>query len=335
MADYASAVRNATLAAARLHRDLGSEAAITSAGGCVDIFAAVARLGVPMLLRPLNGLLGAFLSDPTPGILVTTERPLSVQRFTGAHELGHFYLKHRPSLDDESILRRSPFAARPGYDMQEVEADAFAAAFMSPIWLIATHCKRQNWTAPDFSKPDVVYQLSLRMGASYEAICWTLVRYKLLSLNTARAHTALQPRQFKQALLGTYRPENYRGDVWLLTEGDEGSIITGSKADHFILRLPEHSGGGYLWDFDQLKAASFAIVRDEHEPVDADGIGSHATRRVTIESRDRQTGSLQLIERRPWQPTKIVNTFEFDYDLNGPEAAGYSRAERRQMLEAA
>ncbi len=335
MADYASAVRNATLAAARLHRDLGSEAMLTRTGGCVDIFAVVARLGVPMLLRPLNGLLGAFLSDPTPGILVTTERPLSVQRFTGAHELGHFHMKHQPSLDDDSILRRSPFGARPDYDVQEVEADAFAVAFMTPRWLIAAHCKRQHWMAPDLSRPDVVYQLSLRLGASYEATCWTLVRYKLLTVEMAQRHTAIQPRQFKQALLGAYRPESYRGDVWLLTDGDEGTVITGSKTDHFILRLPEHSGGGYLWDIEQFKAASFAIVRDEHEAVDPEGVGSHPTRRIIVESRDRQVGDLQLIERRPWQPAKAINTFGFAYDLSGPEDEGYSRAERRQLLEAA
>lgn len=335
MPNYASAIRTATLAAARLHRDLGSEALLTRVGGNVDIFTIVARLGVPMLLRPLNGLLGAFLSDPMPGILVTTERPLSVQRFTGAHELGHFYMKHQPSLDDESILRRSPFSARPDYDLQEVEADAFAIAFMTPRWLVAAHCKRQRWSATDLHKPEIVYQLSLRLGASYEATCWTLARYKLLTLDTARRHTAIQPRQFKQSLLGTYRPENYRGDVWLLTNGDEGTVITGSKNDHFILHLPEHSGGGYLWDIDALKSASFAVVRDEHEPIDLEGIGGHPTRRLTVESRDRQVGELQLLECRPWQPTKAINTFAFAYDLNGPEAEGYSRAERRQLLEAA
>src|SRR5271170_2214925 len=142
MPDYASAVRQATLAAARLHRDFGSETVLRHSGGNVDVFGVIAKLGVPMLLRPLSGLLGAFLPEPMAGILVTTERPLSVQRFTAAHELGHFYLKHQISLDDETILRRSPFSLNPGYDLQEVEADAFAAGFMIPKWLIVAHCKR-------------------------------------------------------------------------------------------------------------------------------------------------------------------------------------------------
>src|SRR3954452_16369995 len=56
MADYASAVRKGTLAAARLHRDLGTEARVKHAsGGDVDVFDAVARLKIPLLLRPLKG----------------------------------------------------------------------------------------------------------------------------------------------------------------------------------------------------------------------------------------------------------------------------------------
>jgi hypothetical protein len=335
MADYAGAVRNATLAAARLHRDLGSEAVVTRVGGNVDVFAVFAKLGVPTLLRPLKGLLGAFLSDPIPGVLITTERPLSVQRLTGAHELGHFWMKHQPSLDDESILRRSPFREQPDYDLQEVEADAFAVAFLTPRWLIASHCKRQNWTVDDLRQPAIVYQLSLRLGASYEATCWTLVRYKYLTLEVARKHTSIQPRQLKQGFLHGYRPENFYGDVWLLTVGDKGTVIAGSKSDLFVLSLPEHSGGGYLWDIDQLKERSFAIVRDEQESATPDGIGDNLTRLITVESRERQAGQLELVERRPWQPAKAINKFSITYDLHGPEVEGYSQAERRKLLEAA
>jgi hypothetical protein len=48
----------------------------------------------------------------------------------------------------------------------------------------------------------------------------------------------------KVALLDAYRPQDYRGDVWLLTERDAGTRIDGSRNDLFVLRLEEHSGGG-------------------------------------------------------------------------------------------
>src|SRR5258708_31543446 len=141
---YASAVRTGTMAAERLHRSLGLRNQIKLRGGNVDVFAAIQTLDLPLLLRPLQGLLGAYLRDPAPGVLVTTQRPMSIQRFTAAHELGHFSLWHDPSLDDESILRRMPISAQPSGDFQEVEADAFPVAFMMPRWLIGWHAERQG-----------------------------------------------------------------------------------------------------------------------------------------------------------------------------------------------
>jgi len=121
--DYASAVRVGTMAAARLHKQLDLRKQIESRGGSVDVFGVIQTLDLPLLLRPLEGLLGAYLSDPAPGVLITTERPMSIQRFTAAHELGHFSLRHKPSLDNENILRRMSTTPEQAGDFQEVEAD--------------------------------------------------------------------------------------------------------------------------------------------------------------------------------------------------------------------
>ena len=149
MADYASAIRKATLEASRLHRDLGIQNRAIHGSGRVDVYETIAKLGVPLFFTKLDGLLGAYYREPAPGVLVTTQRPLNQQRFTAAHELGHHYLGHMPSLDDESILRRAPFQARTGDELQEVEAEAFAAAFLLPQWLLDWHCERQGWTDED------------------------------------------------------------------------------------------------------------------------------------------------------------------------------------------
>jgi Zn-dependent peptidase ImmA (M78 family) len=333
--DYAGAVRAGTMAATRLHQRLDLRQRIEERGGNVDVFGAIQTIDLPLLLRPLHGLLGAYLSEPRPGVLVTTRRPMSIQRFTAAHELGHFEMKHLPSLDDESILRRMPLTAAPAEDFQEVEADAFAIAFMMPRWLIQWHANRQNWTVEDFRRPNRVYQLALRLGASYEATCWTLVRHRLLQPQLARELVRTQPREFKVALLTDYRPTDYRGDVWLLTERDAGTRIDGSRNDLFVLRLEEHSGGGYLWDIDQLKASGFAIVCDELEAIDGEGIGGPVIRRVTAAPEESHRGSLQIDERKPWDPEPPLSQLKLDFDLTGPEEEGLSRAERRSLLEAA
>lgn len=61
--DYASAVRAGTMAAARLHRQLGSREIIKTQGGSIDVFGAIFAIDLPLLLRPLQGLLGAYLND--------------------------------------------------------------------------------------------------------------------------------------------------------------------------------------------------------------------------------------------------------------------------------
>jgi Zn-dependent peptidase ImmA (M78 family) len=334
-ADYAGAVRAGTLAAARLHQRLDLRPAIEDRGGNVDVFAAIQAIDLPLLLRPLQGLLGAYLSDPAPGVLVTTQRPMAIQRFTAAHELGHFTMRHAPSLDDESILRRMPMAGVPAEDFQEVEADAFAIGFMMPRWLIQWHAARQGWTVADFRRPHRVYQLALRLGASYEATCWTLVRHRLITAPLARGLLQTQPRELKVGLLEDYRPQDYRGDVWLLTERDASTRIDGSRNDLFVLRLTEHSGGGYLWDIDQLKASGFAIVRDTLEAIDGDGIGGPVIRRVTATPEEGGRGSLQIDERRPWEPDPPLSRLALHFDFTGPEEEGLSRAERRRLLDAA
>ena len=333
--DYASAVRAGTMAAGRLHRELDTKALIERQGGNIDVFGAIYSVDLPLLLRPLQGLLGAYLSDPAHGVLITTERPMSIQRFTASHELGHFWMKHQPSLDDESILRRMPMSPEPGNDFQETEADAFAIAFMMPKWLILSHSARQDWQVADFRKPNVVYQLSLRIGASYEATCRTLVRYNLISQSVMTDLLLTQPRSMKVDLLKDYKPANYRGDVWLLTERDAGTRIDGSANDLFVLRLEENSGGGYVWDLDQLIASGFAVVRDDREAIDVEGIGGPVVRRVTAAPDAVQRGRMSIDERRPWQPTPPLANLTLDFDLTGPEQEGLSRAERRHLLEAA
>jgi Zn-dependent peptidase ImmA (M78 family)/predicted secreted protein len=334
--DYVSAVRMGTMAAGRLHRDLGLRRKLEHTGAPVDVFGVIHDLGLPLMLRPLKGLLGAYFRDPTPGILVTTERPMSIQRLTAAHELGHNHLGHKPSLDDESqILRRGPAAHDPANNYQETEADAFAIAFMMPKWLILSHCARQTWHVSDLARPAVAYQLALRLGASYEAACRTLTRYRLISEDTLARLLASPPRALKVDLLGDYRPENYRGDAWLLTERDEGTRIEGSRNDVFVLRLEEHASAGYLWDLDQLTASGFAIVGDTRESDDDQGIGGPVMRQVTAAPQDAPRGQFAVEERRPWETDAATASLAVDFDLSGPERIGYSRAELRRILEAA
>lgn len=333
MADYASAIRRGTLEAGRLHRDLSIEAKVVHGTGRIDVYDTIARLGVPLFFTKLDGLLGVYLREPSPGILVTTQRPQNQQRFTAAHELGHHCLGHKPSLDDETILRRAPFQAQRGDDLHEVEAEAFAAAFLLPRWLLDWHCERQQWTDAELNDPVHIYQLALRVGTSFEATVWTLHRYDVLDRATAKAMTGPQRlRNIKQEILRGFVPENYRRDVWLVTDRDAGLRVEGGPGDIVVVRLLEHSGAGFLWRIESIDGDALAIVADDREELDT-SVGGPTLRRFTTAARDRRAGELRLAEARPWAPAKPINTFAVRYDLAGPASQGWYEPQRKKHFQ--
>jgi Zn-dependent peptidase ImmA (M78 family) len=243
------------------------------------------------MFQKLDKLLGAYIPAEEPGVLITTQRPLPVQRFTGAHELGHLYMRHEPSLDDESILRRAPFSTTSPAQRQEREADAFASMFLAPSWLLALIVQRQKWPAKMLADPATVYQASLRFGTSYTATCYVLERHKVINRTQRERLLSCEPKTIKQSLLHGYEPPDWRSDVWLLTDRDEGALIEGGRNDVFVVRLHENSGAGYLWSFDELKAAGFALVTDDQE-ADRECVGGILTRRVTARSSQRTQGEV-------------------------------------------
>jgi IrrE N-terminal-like domain len=170
MPNWRESVLEGVKEAARLHEQLALRTQIEETPSSIDVFASIVKLNIPLMFRPLDGLLGTFLPKPAPGIMVTTERSLAIQRFTGAHELGHCYMGHEFSLDDKSILARSPFGSR-SYDPREAAADAFATSFLVPKWLLQIHAARHGWNGRSMHDPLTVYQLSLRLGTSFDAAC--------------------------------------------------------------------------------------------------------------------------------------------------------------------
>jgi Zn-dependent peptidase ImmA (M78 family) len=178
--NFREAVLEGAYEAGRLLRDIGWEKMLRSDPREVDVFGAIVVLQIQLLFRPLDGLLGVYLPGESAGIMVSTERSLAIQRWTAAHELGHFALKHTAHLDDNEMLARSPFGRR-FYDVQEAAADSFAIGFLMPKWLIELHARRYGWSRNDLTSPPVVYQLALRLGVSYEALSRTMFRYNLIT----------------------------------------------------------------------------------------------------------------------------------------------------------
>jgi Zn-dependent peptidase ImmA (M78 family)/predicted secreted protein len=321
-------------AANRELQRVNSERTVQSVGGGVDVFGAIISLDIPLLFRPLDNLLGAYVPQPHPGIIITTQRNLAVQRYTGAHELGHVVLGHSGSLDDVSILNRSPFGRDRYDDDREIAADAFAVNFLMPTWLFEVHAARQGWSAESFDDPRNVYQLSLRIGASYQATCRTLERYGIIERSTLSTHLSVAPKKIKQELLGEWQMPDWHSDVWVLTEQDEGTLIQGGPNDVFLIHLRENSGAGYLWNVEDLEKSGFALVSDtRHIPDVSESVGGAVERVLVAASQEEVAGRLELEQVRPWDPSDAPDRFTLKYELLGKEN-GRPRAQRNMSAAA-
>lgn len=102
------------------------------------------RLGLAVYQMPLaSGVSGVLLREPsykTPSgfaILVNGAEPYVRQRFTAAHEIGHYVL-HRDQIgnrvEDNYLLRAEGMS-----DAIEVEANKFAADMLMPWPLLNAH----------------------------------------------------------------------------------------------------------------------------------------------------------------------------------------------------
>lgn len=326
-------ILNAVVEAKRLHDQHESRALAQQGEGRVNVFAMLTSLDIPVIFRPLQNLLGAFIDDPDKGVMVTTKRQLRVQRFTAAHELGHAALGHDASLDNEDVIEGALF--RNGYDPREVQANAFATELLTPQWLIVEHMKRQGWKREDLTTPTVVYQLSLRMGSSYTATCYALTECKAISQIQCKKLLSVSRRDIKRSLTLPFEPDNYYGDVWLVTERDNGMVLEGSRTDLVVVKMHEHASAGYIWQFGELAASGLSIKSDER--VGTPGhVGGAVYRTVIAQSDGHSSGHINIQETRPWQHNlDPLNSLALDVDLYGPVTAGLLPMQRDVLLEAA
>lgn len=326
----ASARLEAVAAAKRLHRELDLQRRVIEAGGLIDIFEVIEELDIPLVFKPLNSALGLCLPAPLRGIMVTTRRGLHIQRFTAAHELGHVVLEHAGSVD-KVILERTPLPEDNGRDLQEVAADAFAAEMVLPRWLYRHHIRAQGWTvATHLHHPDIVYQLALRMGASYEAVCWGLLSHEILSYADVSRLRKAEVAKLKHRLGEKFRPGNSWSDVWRLTERDNGARLIGNPDDLLRIELDEATGSGHQWQVEALREAGYSVLSDQsefsREPLH---YGATSCRTVIARPPESGIGKVTMHECQPWAGTSPEDgKFSIALSLEGPESGGMSRAAR-------
>ena len=183
-----------------------------------------------------------------------------MQRFTLAHELGHILLGHKISLDERvGFLGRFARESRPP---EEVGADTFASELLAPRSLMLSAAQRHQWTKAALTDPKNVYQLSLRLGISFQATCWALAAQRVLPEQRSRT---LQEESVKKLKLAT-TPEQFLNnswaDVWKLTEADTDSFLEAGPDDVFAVQLVDNASAGFIWEL--ISVGSHGQILGEH-----------------------------------------------------------------------
>ena len=294
-----------------------------------DIIGTVTDLKIPFLFRPLKQLLGAIIAanGGVRGIIVTTQRDLHVQRFTLAHELGHFLLGHALSLDqDIEFAGRNAPMSRPD---EEVAADTFASELLGSKKLILESARRHHWTKEALRQPNNIYQLSLRLGISYQAACWALVTAKILKRAEAKELQGFPVKDRKRALAPTEMISNPWANVWTLDRADSGTFLEAGPDDLFAIHVQDHASAGYLWQL--VETGDNAEIVGEQSTVTDQAYGEHSSRAVYIQFNAPGVHRLVFEHKRPWSGAAL-DQIDVEIDDYGKEHSGFARRVRLGTL---
>ncbi len=299
----------------------------------IDPFRIAACEGVSVLLRPMEKLLGAFMREDSPGILVNSARPAGLIHMTCAHELGHYFMGHQSALDETIDYGGKA-------EVMEQEAETFGYHLLVPRSLLGIICKRKGWNKTSLTNPQVLYQMSLRLGVSYAAAAWSLVRHNILTYDVVKGLLKVQPASIKQSLLQGQLPDATR-DVWLFDESDQSSVLEPRPDDHLVVRLKSHASAGYLWEADSVEQVAehgFTLVPMANaNPVAPHAVtfGADSTLDYVLSPKQADVENphpITLTEVRPWMGKQVGDASFHSRTHFEPITEGLTRESKRALI---
>lgn len=185
----------------------------------VNVYKAVTYFGIRVRMTSLNSISGAFIpgdDDWPPGVLINSDQPADRQRYSAAHELGHYVLRHARRGDAEIV---SPLGRR--FNSREVEADSFAAEFLMPAGMILVELKQLT----NHEKlEEAIYRLADRFLVSYQAMVYRLAHLGIITATQKKALLRLRPSDI-EARLQLKRQRRKPFDLGVLDAVRTGSRI--------------------------------------------------------------------------------------------------------------
>lgn len=325
---WADAHKQAMLKARRAHKEFDVDVSQR-----VDVFTVIEEANLLLGFEPLQQMSGAYFASER-AILINSNHPLARQRYTAAHEFGHFIFKHGTSIDPqtESLSR---WGERTHWPDHEKQAEAFAAWFLMPRPLVMSTLSQLGIAKP--SSPEDVYALALRLGTSYAATLRHLPNLRLLSDQHMREWLKQPLARVKVGLAEGAPPESLRNDVWHLTERDAGTAIAVRAGDRLVVALRDAPSTGYVWKADgadslEVVVDSFAdpaVLHLSEEPQE-EGEGSHHL--FVLDVADITAGAredLRLVRMRPWTED-VAATYQVHVEILAPRL-GFSERQMRLL----
>jgi len=280
--------REIKLAANRLLTEVGFDFA-----GPVDVFKIIRQLRIWLIFQPLQNALGATLRVGAGGIIITTQRSPKIQRFTAAHELGHWRL-HRGDLEwdtPDAILSSL------GAPEREREAQLFASHLLMPRQLVRRAMQVVGIGEATQMTDVQLYGVSRELQVSYEAAARQMQNLGIVQPAHVRELLKKKPLAVKKQLSSGVAPQNALADVWVASP-DAHKFVT-LPGDEIVVRLPENALAGYRWRA-QLPSAAAHVVTNIPSPPHQRALES-APGALTAGGVGERTVVLRTTEPGSWQ----------------------------------
>lgn len=129
----------------------------------------------------VSGML--VIKDERSVIVVNANHHQNRQRFTIAHELGHYFL-HRSFSSvffDESLLFFRDEKSAQGTKFQEIEANTFAAELLMPEQILRERLSQEPLDALDDVEQSALGELAAELQVSCQALTIRLTRLGLIT----------------------------------------------------------------------------------------------------------------------------------------------------------
>jgi predicted secreted protein len=258
--------------------------------------------------------------------MITTRRQPAVQRYTAAHEIGHWTLDHGHAWfdDEEAILR-------PSAPERERIAQLFAAYLVMPPPLVEATARHHGIEAGS-PEPPQAYLVARDMRVSYEAAVRQMAELDVISAQDRDRLLLVSPLAAKRALAHGIRPVVGNADIWPIDERWDGAHLDITTQDEIVIALPENRTTGYRW-MTQAELITRAKVKPHAAAMPLEGDADDQPREAPRSHVDELPVTVGVGERRGESTDRPPLDVVTDrYVVGGPPTTARETLARRRAL---